>query len=118
MPTPDRSATAEPDKKLSRKQKKRLRSAARRKNKQDAIRQKHISSHKFVTFESMAPTGDDESSFMRKRLKRQKRRMEEQNDLTVLMFKVNNFVKCMCTIFIRLHNSETWSLWLCDIDFL
>ena len=71
----------------SRKQKKRTKSASRAREKARLVSQKHIAMHKMVTIESLAPASGEASSFMRTRLKRQKRRMEAQSQSTMDLFK-------------------------------
>jgi len=72
---------------MSRKKKKRLKSEARRLAKERSISQKHISSHKMVTIQDLSPAYSEASTFMRKRMKKQQRRMEAQSQTTMNMFK-------------------------------
>ena len=74
---------------MSRKRKHRLRGEIRLRNKLENAKRKHISTHKVVTIESLAPSREDASNFMRKRLKKQKQRMEVQTKDTMAMFKVS-----------------------------
>ncbi len=72
---------------VSRKKKRRLKSDARREQKLRQAGEKLVGSYHAVTVESLAPAPDEASAFMRKRLKRQKRRMDIQSNTTLGLFK-------------------------------